>query len=80
MDDICSINIKYIRPNRCDIRLHPPPPQRVLSWSINVVKVSVEKMTFFSHIFLYGIDRHASMKIVQPSTSTDSLSLSHCHN
>ena len=56
-----------------DTGLHPPT-QRVLSWSINVVKVSVENGHFFPIHYLYG-DFLCS---TGPSTAFDSLS--HCQN
>ena len=55
------LNQYQILDKTVDTGLHPPH-QRVLSWSINAVKVSVENGHFLAIHFCMGIDMHASMQ------------------
>ena len=70
------LNQYQILDKTLDTGLHPPH-QRVLSWSINVVKVPMADGHFLPYILCMGFVGMLLCKI-QPSTATDSLS--HRHN
>ena len=67
------LNQYQILDKTIDTGLHPPH-QRVLSWSINVVKVPMADGHFLAIHYLYG-DLPCS---IGPSTANNSQS--HCHN